>query len=463
MKKILALLLSFALVLGLAACGGKPAGPDASDPGESARGVRTLAAAAYPEMAPYPNEEDYYDKRGEWDDESYSEDWDKWRDSRAAIRPEDPSYAADVKGYGKAVVSRLLSGTDGENRVCSPVNVYMALGMLAEITDGSSRQQILDLMGAADLETARRTAETIWRSVYNDDGLYTCTLASSMWLRDHDVDFNQQTLDTLARLYYADAYAGDPASQEMNEAMQDWINDHTGDLLREQASQEKLDAHTVLALITAIYYKAGWQSEFYEQFNTQETFHTPAGDQTCTFMHGREDVYDYGDRFGAVSRSLGEGGRMLLLLPEEGVAPEDLLTDEEALTYLTDSVSWDKSKRLQVNLSLPKFDVASRMDLIPMLADLGVTDVLDDETADFSPLTADDADLALTQAAHAARVKIDEKGVEAAAYTILTVGETAAAEKPEEMDFVLDRPFLFAIVSPDGLPLFTGVVNDPTA
>jgi ADP-ribosylglycohydrolase len=151
---------------------------------------------------------------------------------------------------------------------------------------------------------------------------------------------------------------------------------------------------------------------------------------------------------------------MLLLLPEEGVAPEDLLTDEEALTYLTDSVSWDRSKRLQVNLSLPKFDVASRMDLIPMLADLGVTDVLDDETTDFSPLTADDADLALTQAAHAARVKIDEKGVEAAAYTILTVGETAAAEKPEEMDFVLDRPFLFAIVSPDGLPLFTGVVND---
>ena len=67
MKKILALLLSFALVLGLAACGGKPAGPDASDPGESARGVRTLAAAAYPEMAPYPNEEDYYDVPGCFD------------------------------------------------------------------------------------------------------------------------------------------------------------------------------------------------------------------------------------------------------------------------------------------------------------------------------------------------------------------------------------------------------------
>jgi hypothetical protein len=31
------------------------------------------------------------------------------------------------------------------------------------------------------------------------------------------------------------------------------------------------------------------------------------------------------------------------------------------------------------------------------------------------------------------------------------------------MDFVLARPFLFAIGSPDGLPLFTGVVNDPTA
>ena len=33
----------------------------------------------------------------------------------------------------------------------------------------------------------------------------------------------------------------------------------------------------------------------------------------------------------------------------------------------------------------------------------------------------------------------------------------------QEIDFILDRPFLFAITSQDGLPLFVGVVNQPTA
>lgn len=37
----------------------------------------------------------------------------------------------------------------------------------------------------------------------------------------------------------------------------------------------------------------------------------------------------------------------------------------------------------------------------------------------------------------------------------------AAAPPEEEMDFVLDRPFLFAITGADGLPLFVGVVNRP--
>ena len=31
----------------------------------------------------------------------------------------------------------------------------------------------------------------------------------------------------------------------------------------------------------------------------------------------------------------------------------------------------------------------------------------------------------------------------------------------DEIDFVLDRPFLFVITGAQGLPLFVGVVNQP--
>ena len=66
----------------------------------------------------------------------------------------------------------------------------------------------------------------------------------------------------------------------------------------------------------------------------------------------------------------------------------------------------------------------------------------------------------LSSAKHAARVAIDEEGVTAAAYTVMM--EAGAAEPPdEEIDFTLDRPFVFAITSQDGLPLFIGVVNTP--
>ena len=44
----------------------------------------------------------------------------------------------------------------------------------------------------------------------------------------------------------------------------------------------------------------------------------------------------------------------------------------------------------------------------------------------------------------------------------LLVFRSRAAEPPEEeIDFTLDRPFLFVITSPDNLPMFVGVVNDP--
>ena len=38
-------------------------------------------------------------------------------------------------------------------------------------------------------------------------------------------------------------------------------------------------------------------------------------------------------------------------------------------------------------------------------------------------------------------------------------GTGAPADEVEEIDFTVDRPFLFAIMSDDNLPLFAGVVN----
>ena len=122
--------------------------------------------------------------------------------------------------------------------------------------------------------------------------------------------------------------------------------------------------------------------------------------------------------------------------------------------------NWENSKHLIVNMSVPKFDVVSDLDLRDGLNALGITGVFDATVADFSPMTSKVAEIFLSKADHAARVAIDEEGVTAAAYTVMMMAG-AAAPPEEEMDFVLDRPFLFAITGADGLPLFVGVVNRP--
>ena len=99
----------------------------------------------------------------------------------------------------------------------------------------------------------------------------------------------------------------------------------------------------------------------------------------------------------------------------------------------------------------------------PVFADglkkMGVKDVFKDSDADFSVLT-DLEPVWLEKVQHAARVVIDEEGCTAAAYTaMLLLG--SAAPPDEEVDFVLDRPFLFVLTGIDNLPLFVGVVNQP--
>ena len=91
------------------------------------------------------------------------------------------------------------------------------------------------------------------------------------------------------------------------------------------------------------------------------------------------------------------------------------------------------------------------------LAALGITDAQDPARADFSSLTTLDA--CLTRAKQMTRVKVDEKGVEAAAVTMLAADGCVMALPPEEVCVMnLDRPFLF-VIRMSGVPLFVGVVN----
>lgn len=426
--------------------------------------ANAIAEAQYPETAQYPDYMDYLDPETMEISGKNAEDFDAayeaWYEDRSAQRAYAESYSADdLSDFVRRSTLELLSGTDGENRVYSPLNVYMALAMLAEVTDGSSRAQILSLLGVDSLDTLRTRTNAIWKANYRDDGVMTCLLANSLWL-DEDVSFRQDTLEGLTSDYFVSSYRGQMGDAAYDKALQDWLNEQTGGLLEEQVGGLEFSPETVFALASTVNFCAKWQNEFSEARTEDGTFHAASGDVPCKFMYqSGSETYYWGGQFGAISRCFSEGGRMWFLLPDEGKTADDLLADPEVMDFILADGDWENSKYLTVNQRIVKFDVSSQLDLSEGLQALGVTDVFDAAASDFSPLTDMDG-LFVSQTAHGARVAIDEEGCTAAAYTVMMA--CGAAEPPEEeIDFVLDRPFVFAITGEDGLPLFIGVVNQP--
>ena len=419
--------------------------------GGTVASAHAIAEAKYPKMEPYP--------QGEGTPEFHSS-YERWQESVAAQRQPE-GYSDGLGNYFTETARQFLSGIDGKNKVYSPLNVYMALAMLAEVSGGNTRQQILDLLGSESIDSLRQQATSVWNAQYRDDGAVTRVLASSLWLNE-DIDFVQSTMDTLAETYYASSYRGTMGSAKFDAALQGWIDEQTGGLLTEQAGQIRLDPRTILAIATTIYYKAAWSSKFNVNATTQDLFHAAGGDVTCDFMHqSGVGTYYWGDKFSAISRGMKvNGGTMWFILPDEGYTPDDLLADEQTMEFLLSGGQWEDQKRLIVNQSIPRFDVVSEMDLSAGLKALGITDAFDPQLADYTPMTTMRDDICLSKAQHDARVIIDEEGVEAAAFTVLAMAGSAMPPK-DEVDFVVNRPFLFLITGADNLPLFAGVVNNP--
>ena len=374
---------------------------------------------------------------------------------------EEPPDTSALQPFFAQSARVFLTGERGENRVYSPLNVYMALSVLARATQGESRDQVLSLLGSGDIDALGRQANIVWEANYRDDKTRTCVLANSIWL-DESVTAQPDTLERLAREVYVSTYQGEMGSAQLGQALRDWLNEQTGGLLKEQAGDLELDSQAVLALASTVYFRARWYGEFSKGRTRPQTFHTPAGEVETSFMN-QDEVQDYywGEKFSAVSQPFDGGGAMWFLLPGQGVSPEDLLLDPEVVDFLftPDKEGWQGQKSILVNKSIPRFDIASRFDLEEGLKELGVTGVFDPALADFTPVAAGPA-IAITQADHAARVVIDEEGCTAAAYTVM-IASGAPPPPDGQADFVLDRPFLFCVTGKGGLPLFVGKVNDP--
>ncbi len=373
-----------------------------------------------------------------------------------------------LSGFFARSIAQTLSDAEGKNQAYSPVNLYMALSLSAELTAGSTQQEILDALGITDMQALRQQANTLWNACYLDDNDQTL-LANSVWL-DDSLSYNQNTMDLLAENYYTSVYQGDLSSPKTAKAITRWLNQQTGNLLKDSAGSPNIPEVPVLMTYSTVFYRAKWSmfEEFNPRNNTQDIFHAPSGDRTVTFMHRKEveTTYYFYEDFGAISLGLRDGSRLWLILPDEDKTVDDILAsgDYADLVLSADREQFygeesEHHKYMKVNLSMPKFDISANGDLRQDVEALGITQMFQ-RTADFSSSVETDIAVWFEAVNQATRVAVDEEGITAASYIELP-GAGAGMPPEEIIDFILDRPFLFVISNRYEMPLFAGVVNEP--
>ena len=159
-----------------------------------------------------------------------------------------------------------------------------------------------------------------------------------------------------------------------------------------------------------------------------------------------------------------QGGEFayVAVLPKEGTQVRELYRQltPEALAELLESENWELC-----NLRLPKYEVSFDKELNDSLQAVGLVRAFDDELADFSGLgkTEQGNPLYISLVKQKAVFRVDEKGTEAAAVTLVAMDECAALIEPEPRELYFDRPFVYMILDLETqVPLFMGIMDDPS-
>ena len=259
-----------------------------------------VRSVEFPEFDDYSDEDEWLEARDLWDREV---------NQRAQIVRQ---AASDLCPFFTEGTEQFLLTENGENKLWSPINAYIGLAMMTELTEGDTRQQILNLLAAQDTEELRQQVSTVWENVYQNNKNEICVLANSLWL-EKGFKYNQDAMAALGYHYYASVYQGDLGSDRINKDIATWINNNTGNFLSNSTGNISLSQDIVLALYSTLYFQAKWSDEFNSSKNTDGEFYMQDGTTQVTYMNKeREDMnYYWGENFSAVSfRHKIDGGQV---------------------------------------------------------------------------------------------------------------------------------------------------------
>lgn len=349
-----------------------------------------------------------------------------------------------------------------KNYMYSPFSIKSALAMAANGANGSTKSEILDVLGIENLDTYNEEMKSTIEK-YSATDLLRFDISNSIWLNTDNAhyDFSKDYIDTIGKFYGGEV--GKVNNKNALPEINGWVNKKTNGKIPSIINDSSFDA----ALINAIYFKAKWDDTFSKKLTKPDIFTDRNGKKSeIAFMNDTRKI-PYGELDGVKvveleymtrSSDTDASGEEIksISLDNTNVSMFVLLTDGE-ITEPEKIVSevYDEMTLRKVRLSLPKFKIEYSAQIAKTLKALGIKSAF--ANADFSRMFDEKTDTAISDIIHKTFIEVDEDGTEAAAVTAVVMVGSAAPRPEEIIDFKADHPFTFLIRdNKSGETLFIG-------
>ena len=360
---------------------------------------------------------------------------------------------------------KIIASQHSESFIFSPISLEYALAMVNNGAAGETENQIRDVIGFGDrsVKEVNEFYKYLTENLLNVDNTVAMNIANAQVFNTAIGDeskYNKDYKNALTGYYNAlfEGYDFAKDNKKALSAINSWASKQTEGMINPLL--DELDPYSATLLMNAIYFKGSWADKFDSSFTRKEDFTKGDGAKTkVDMMNQTSNVSYYFDKnCSAISKTYGNGAfKMTFILPDEGITTAELAKglDRTALERII-----KRKGSEEVIIKIPKFETSFTIELNDMLKSLGMVDAFNPTKADFSSMSSH-LSLYISRVLQKARIKVEEKGTEAAAVTVIEMKLTSAIPSPgEPLTFYATRPFLYTISEVStGAILFMGQYN----
>ena len=377
--------------------------------------------------------------------------------SPIVLKSEYLNKTAQHNSFDLDLLKKTLQPDDKPNEFVSPLSVSMALSMTLNGAKGETADEMFDALRVSGytMEEVNDYNQTLREALLKADPTTELGIANSIWNRK-GISFLDAFIQVNQNFYDAEVREMDFSAPATLDAINNWCSDATKGKIPKVLDAIPTDA--VSYLINAIYFKGIWMMKFQEKKTTNEQFTAESGSQQTVKMMRQTEEFSYAatENGGYLQLPYGNGAfSMVVMLPHAGRTVSHMLSE-------LNPESWNslKYRTCKVNLKLPRFKAECSYNMEKaILPAMGMLKAFDPQQADFSGMS--NIGLFISRVIHKTFVEVNEEGTEAAAVTVVEMELTAFPSEPEEIDFFVNKPFLFLIKeNSTGAILFAGKIGE---